>query len=139
MDLRRGKISLKQVIKYDWLVRGAGEDHPGSVDLAARVGTPIYPAGTGHVTTVYTNTDSRSGRYVDIYYPNTGVRLRFIHLDKVLVEKGELVVPTKQIATSGRTGFKLDPRGNRVPVGPHLHLQMYVANVLTDPFVIFDL
>jgi RHS repeat-associated protein len=97
------------------------------VDFKAAIGTDVYSMGDGLVTDAgYTN---GTGNYVVIKYGN-GDHVRFMHLDKSLVKKGDLIAEGDIFAKSGNTGY-MKP-GVHYP--PHLHIDAAdKSGMMVDP------
>ena len=98
--------------------------HSG-VDFAGRKGTPIYATADGVVKYSYEDKTNRLGNVVVIVHDSEGVnengetytipgvyRTEYGHLEKRLVEKGDVVKRHQKIGTMGSTGRS---------TGPHLH------------------
>jgi|GEM_PF-6846621 len=98
--------------------RGA---HKG-VDLKFPIGTPLIATIACEVIDVSLN--RATGMKVSIMYPDGSVA-SFGHLDEVHVRPGDVIGRGSVFAKTGNTGFS---------TGPHLHLQTYKDNKLTDPF-----
>lgn len=86
-----------------------GGVHEG-LDFRAAVGTPVYAVADGVVTTAKTvMNDDPSGLWVGIKHPfigSLGITSRYMHLSKVMVQKGQTVRKGQQIGLSGATGIK---------------------------------
>lgn len=123
------KIPLSVIAPYTF-VRGAADDHRGSVDLAMPIGTPLKSPGTGKVVVAKLDPKGAGGNYVDILYPETNVRIRFMHLSKFLVDVGDEVRALEEFAYSGNSGTDT--------TGPHLHMQVYLHGNLINPLLIFS-
>lgn len=93
-------------------VTGRHAPHNG-VDLATPSGTPVMSTGDGVVTRV--GNHPYAGRYIDIDHSGA-FSTRYLHLNKVLVKRGESIRRGQTIALSGSTG--------RV-TGPHLHFEFH--------------
>ena len=91
------------------------------LDLANKAGTPIFSPGPGEV--VFAGWNGLYGRMIEIDH-GFGVRTRYGHLEKLLVEKGDKVIFRDEIAKMGSTGRS---------TGPHLHYEVLVNGVPTDP------
>lgn len=95
-------------------LKGHGHDarlHAG-VDIAAVIGTPVYPAAEGIVSKIGFDPNGY-GRYVDVTHSD-GSMMRYAHLSSESVRKGDKVDFNTVIAKSGNTG------GSE---GPHLHVE----------------
>ncbi|MGH6954074.1 MAG: peptidoglycan DD-metalloendopeptidase family protein, partial [Alphaproteobacteria bacterium] len=99
---------------------GRRETHFG-VDLRARSGTPVYATGEGKV--LYAGWQGRYGKVVEVDHGN-GVRTRFAHLRRVLVRRGDKVLPGHEVGESGSTGQS---------TGPHLHYEIIIDGSPVDP------
>ena len=77
--------------------------HP-ALDIGCPSGTPVYATADGIVVTVANETKpGGAGNYINIKHEN-GLITQYLHLDSILVSKGERVSACQQIATSGNTG-----------------------------------
>ena len=84
-------------------------------------GAPIYAAGTGTVKEA--GFDATSGNFVRLTH-NSGLETFYAHCDGVLVKTGDTVELGQTIATVGSSGQS---------TGPHLHFEVLVNGVATDP------
>lgn len=97
-----------------------GRLHAG-VDLGCPVGTPVGAAAAG--TVIHAGEAGGYGIAVYIQHgPN--VVVRYGHLSKLLVRRGQQVERGERIALSGNTGNSS---------GPHLHLEFRVGGSPVDP------
>jgi murein DD-endopeptidase MepM/ murein hydrolase activator NlpD len=85
--------------------------HAG-VDLPAQSGTAITASAGGRVS--YSGYRPAYGNTVEIDHGN-GLTTRYAHARRLLVRRGELVLPGQAIATVGSTGRS---------TGPHLHFEV---------------
>lgn len=101
--------------------RGSG-NHQG-VDLQAAWGTPIYAAADGVV--VYAG--SQISGYGDtlIIRHRGDIATLYAHASTILVKEGELVTRGQAIGYVGDTGNAS---------GPHLHFEVRVHSIPTDPW-----
>jgi len=77
--------------------------HP-AIDIACPVGTPVYATADGVVVTVDEQTSAGgAGKYINIKHDN-GLITQYLHLNTILVSKGDRVSACQQIATSGNSG-----------------------------------
>lgn len=82
------------------------------IDISATMGTDVFAAADGTVTTVVTNPSVNAcGIYVKITHDNNYAST-YCHLSKALVKQGERVSAGCRIGQVGSTG---------VSTGPHLH------------------
>ncbi|CAI2717334.1 M23 family metallopeptidase [Nitrospina watsonii] len=93
--------------------RGKVDGHHGT-DFKAEVGTPVYASFHGRITRTNWNR-SHNGYCIEIVHPREGVRTLYLHLDQVMVRRGEYVKRGQQIGTSGNTGRSF---------APHLHYEV---------------
>jgi murein DD-endopeptidase MepM/ murein hydrolase activator NlpD len=94
--------------------------HEG-VDLGAPNGTPVMATGDGQV--VWATWRDRYGNMVEIEH-GMGVRTRYAHLSKVLVNIGQHVSRGEPLGLVGETGRT---------TGPHLHYEVRVGDQATNP------
>lgn len=105
-----------------------------AIDFEASVGTPVFAAEDGIVTSAYhwngkvTSGDSNSyGNYVIIEhrdYKNKPLRTLYAHLDRMLVRVGDTVKEGSIIGYSGATGNV---------TGPHLHFEVRYNGIRVNP------
>ena len=95
------------------------------VDIAVETGTPIYAAGKGTVKEAGFN--AQDGNFVRIDH-GRGQETFYAHCASLLVKTGDAVALGQTIATVGSTGQS---------TGPHLHFELLVDGVATDPLA-FD-
>lgn len=98
--------------------------HSG-VDIAVEQGTPVYAAGKGTVKEAGFN--AQDGNFIRIDH-GSGQETFYAHCGSVLVKTGDTVTLGQTIATVGSTGQS---------TGPHLHFELLVDGVATDPLA-FD-
>ena len=91
------------------------------IDLAAPTGTAVVASGAGKV--VFAADRIITGNSVVIEHL-PGLFGLYYHLDRLDVEKGDLVRRGQQIGTVGMTGLA---------TGPHLHWEFRIAGVPVDP------
>jgi murein DD-endopeptidase MepM/ murein hydrolase activator NlpD len=94
--------------------------HKGT-DFRAAEGTPVLAMNRGVARLVQTGRNYGKTLVVD---HGLGVQTLYLHLSKILVNQGELVLPGQVIALSGQTGY-----ADR----PHLHLSVRIGEVSVDP------
>ena len=105
-----GKISSYFGIRKDPFT-GEAQFHRG-VDIAAKEGTPIYPAASGKV--IFSGTRGGYGNLVEIMHQD-GTVTKYGHTLKNIVKQGDTVNPSQPIAYVGSTGRS---------TGPHLHFEV---------------
>lgn len=98
-----------------------GRTHQG-LDIAVPTGTNITAAEGGTVSFTSENAGGY-GKLVKIKH-SSGVETAYAHLDKILVNKGQIVSVGEVIALSGNTGNS---------TGPHLHFEIITNGVRIDP------
>jgi murein DD-endopeptidase MepM/ murein hydrolase activator NlpD len=94
--------------------------HTG-VDIPKAKGTPVYVTGNGVVTRKGYN--SGYGYFIEIEHAG-GFRSFYAHLSRTLVNVGDSVSITQQIACVGNTG---------VTTGSHLHYEIRKGNRFLNP------
>lgn len=82
------------------------------VDLAGWLGAPVYATAPGKV--VFAGRKGRYGKMVEIDH-GYGIRTRYGHLQKILVQRGEEVGHRHEIGLLGSTGRS---------TGPHVHYEV---------------
>lgn len=87
--------------------------HHNGIDIAAKRGTAISTIASGFVT--FSGTKGGYGNVVEIHHSDS-LKSRYAHLQKILINKGDVVYKGDKIATMGKTG--------RV-TGSHLHLEVW--------------
>jgi len=96
--------------------------HTG-VDIANKVGTPIYAADSGTVIIAAGGWNGGYGNTIVIDHGN-GRKTRYGHASKLFVKVGDEVEKGENIAAMGSTGRS---------TGPHLHFEVFVGGVRTNP------
>jgi murein DD-endopeptidase MepM/ murein hydrolase activator NlpD len=101
-------------------VNGRLSRHLG-LDFRAKLSTPVLSTAPGKV--VFAAWKGGYGRLVEIDH-GYGIRTRYAHLRKILVEKGQEVGHRKTIALLGSSGRS---------TGPHVHYEVLVNGKPHDP------
>ncbi|MGO2355417.1 MAG: peptidoglycan DD-metalloendopeptidase family protein [Marinomonas foliarum] len=101
-------------------ITGHPAPHNG-VDLATPSGTEVLATGDGIVTRVASH--KYAGKYVVIDYTGP-YGSRYLHLNKILVKKGQKVKRGQVVALSGNTGRT---------TGAHLHYELHVRGRPVNP------
>jgi murein DD-endopeptidase MepM/ murein hydrolase activator NlpD len=116
--------SIRYPIESYTLTQGFSVFHPG-VDLAAPLGTPVYPIREGVVE------DVSASRYA---YGNAvlvnhgdGITSLYAHLSFTSVSPGDKVTTLTKLGGVGATGHA---------TGPHLHLEVRRDNTPINPFAV---
>lgn len=94
--------------------------HSG-VDFPAPRGTPIFASGGGRV--IFSGYRPQYGNTVEIDH-GAGVATRYAHASKLLVKKGQVVMPGEKIALIGSSGRS---------TGPHLHFEILKDGHFVNP------
>ena len=102
-----------------------GRWHKG-VDLAVPVGTPVYAADSGIVTT--SKLSDSYGYYIVIDHQN-GLKTLYAHNSSLLVKEGDTISKGQQIALSGNTGNS---------TGPHLHFEIHSNDTAVNPQIFLN-
>jgi murein DD-endopeptidase MepM/ murein hydrolase activator NlpD len=97
-------------------------NHRG-LDFAAPVGTPVVAALPGRVAAA--GVSGGYGNQVLLQHPD-GSQTRYGHLSRISVRVGQSVAAGERVGAVGDTG---------VSTGPHLHFEVLVDAVPTDPAV----
>ncbi len=101
-------------------VKKRRSQHNG-IDMGGWTNTPIWAAAPG--TVVHSGRKGRYGIVVEIDH-GYGIKTRYAHLNKSLVEVGEVVGHRQRIALLGSTGRS---------TGPHLHYEVLYDGKPLDP------
>lgn len=96
--------------------------HPG-VDIAAKVGTPIYAADSGVVITAQGGWNGGYGNTIVIDHGG-GKKTRYAHMSKLFVKVGDSVDKGENIGAMGSTGRS---------TGSHLHFEVIISGVKYNP------
>lgn len=94
--------------------------HEG-IDIAARIGTPVYATAAGIVSRA--QTENGYGKLVVIDH-GYGYKTYYGHNSKLVVKVGQRVKRGDLIASSGNTGTS---------TGPHVHYEVRLNNVPLNP------
>lgn len=101
-------------------VKGKVKHHNG-IDLAAKLGTPVFAPASG--TVIFAGTKNGYGNVVEIDHGNGYVSL-LAHHSRLLVKVGDLVTAATEIAKAGRTG---------IATGVHVHVELRKDGRLVNP------
>lgn len=111
--------------RYMRTINGVRKIHRGH-DISAPLGTPIYAASAGRISQKAFQAGG-GGNWLEIDH-GFGVRTKYMHCSKILVNKGQQVIAGQRIAEVGNTGHSY---------GPHVHFEVWVNGDHIDPtFVI---
>jgi len=107
-----------------------GRFHYG-IDIGNQRGAPVFAAASGKVvkTVDYcvegkSSCGGRYGNYITLEHPN-GLKTRYAHLSKLLVNLGDEVSQGQNIGLIGNTGRS---------TGPHVHFEVIVNGRKVNPF-----
>ncbi|MFY0663654.1 MAG: peptidoglycan DD-metalloendopeptidase family protein [Natronospirillum sp.] len=117
---RQYRISSSFNLRRQHPITGRISPHNGT-DFAMPIGTPVLTTGDGVVTRV--GNHPFAGRYVEIQHGGQ-YKTRYLHLDRVLVNRGQTVARGQRIAQSGNTGRS---------TGPHLHFELHINGRPVNP------
>ncbi len=92
-----------------------------AVDIANKIGTPIYAADAGVVE--YAGWGTGYGNQIVIDHGG-GKKTRYGHLSKIYCKVGEQIDKGETIAAMGSTGYS---------TGPHLHFEVIINNLKYNP------
>ena len=115
VDMSNFKYRITSDFGYRKNSSNGARFHP-AIDIGCPSGTPVYATADGVVVTVANETKpGGAGNYINIKHEN-GLITQYLHLNKVLVSKGDRVSACQQIALSGNTGQSTTGK----PYGAHL-------------------
>lgn len=101
-------------------IAGASTNHKG-MDFAAPIGTPIYAAASGTVTSA--SYSGNAGNMIVINHGN-GLQTYYMHCNSMHVRAGQTVSKGQNIGAVGSTGNSS---------GPHLHFQVMQNGTPVNP------
>ncbi len=93
------------------------------LDIANKIGTPIYAAEAGTVEIAATGWNGGYGNTILINHGN-GTKTRYGHLTSLYVKKGDKVAKGENIGTMGSTGRS---------TGPHIHFEVVINGTRYNP------
>lgn len=93
-----------------------------AIDLAAPLGTAIYPVAQGKVSAIHLETWGY-GHFLIVDHEN-GYQSLYAHLNEISVQVGDEVGKTTILGDIGLTGMT---------TGPHLHLEVYAPEGRQNP------
>jgi murein DD-endopeptidase MepM/ murein hydrolase activator NlpD len=99
---------------------GLSQRHQG-IDIANRMGITVMATADGLV--IKTGKDGGLGKYVIISHVY-GLKTKYGHLSKIVLKRGQKVIRGEKIGEMGSTGKS---------TGPHLHYEVLVNNVASNP------
>ena len=102
-----------------------GNYHNG-YDIAADLGTPVYAPSSGKV--MLTGNFYYNGKFIMVNHGNNLISI-FLHLDKIAVEKDDIIEKGQIIGAIGSTGLS---------TGPHLHWSVMLNNSYIDPLKLIN-
>jgi murein DD-endopeptidase MepM/ murein hydrolase activator NlpD len=123
--------SLRMPLDHYWLssaygmrvspISGNWKFHKG-IDMAAPDGTPVY-ACKGGKAIICKKGDPVYGNYIILQH-DEGMTSVYAHLSKIMITAGDTVYTGTQIGLVGHTG---------AATGPHLHFEIRINGIATDP------
>lgn len=122
--LQNPLCKLEVTFDYNDYVQDDEYTHP-ELDLAAKLGTEIYPLSSG--TVIETDFDAEIGRYIIIDHGN-GLVSQYAHCNELLKETGDTVDMNDVIATVGKTGMA---------TGSHLGFSVTFNEMPINPKTLF--
>lgn len=124
MPVDRRRISIRSGFgwRIDPFTRGY-RFHQG-LDLAGRIGTPIYATADGIVIDPYAKSSMSGYGKVVVINHGFGYQTLYGHLSKILVKPGEKVKRGQIIGHMGSTGRSK---------GPHLHYEIHYKGTPVNP------
>lgn len=143
MRLSNGETLLQWPLSQHSLTAGwyyqDGTNH-GAIDLAAKVGDPVYASEPGTVDWVqkwdgYTKNPSKNQSYGNLVrikhqnYDGKPLQTLYAHLSSTVVKQGQKVQEGDLIGYAGNTGNS---------TGPHLHFEVRLNGKRTNPLVWLD-
>jgi murein DD-endopeptidase MepM/ murein hydrolase activator NlpD len=120
LPLALGSFTLTQRYHYP-------NGHPG-IDLAAPFGTPIYAAAEGDV--LYWGPAEGFGNWIVLQHPG-GIQTVYGHM-----RRDELLIGPTAHVKAGQLIARVGSEGNST--GPHLHFEVHINNVRTDPIAFLN-
>ncbi len=120
LPLRLGTFTLTQRYHYP-------NGHPG-IDLAGPFGTPIYAASEGDV--LYWGPAEGFGNWIVLQHPG-GIQTVYGHM-----RHDELIIGPTAHVKAGQLIARVGSEGQST--GPHLHFEVHIDNVRTDPIAFLN-
>jgi len=102
-------------------IKEASHFHKG-IDLSAPTGSPVYATADGVVNSVQ-NSAGGYGKLIKLTH-GLGFTTYYGHLDKIIVDRNQVVIKNQLIGFSGNTGLS---------TGPHLHYEVRFGQVAINP------
>jgi murein DD-endopeptidase MepM/ murein hydrolase activator NlpD/Zn-dependent protease with chaperone function len=102
--------------------------HHRGIDIAVKIGTPIYAVADGTVISAQDVVDNDYGKNIILEHAD-GYTSRYAKLSEILVQEGQTVKAGEQIALSGNSG---------VSTGPHLHFELLRDGMPRNPETMID-
>ena len=104
------------------ILNGIAKSPHNGVDVAAPKGSPVTAASDGTIVLVQ-NDMFYTGKTIMINHGH-GLSSIYVHMDKILIKKGQKISKGQKIGTIGSTGRA---------TGPHLHWGISLFDVHLDP------
>ncbi|HEY1074376.1 MAG TPA: M23 family metallopeptidase [Patescibacteria group bacterium] len=112
-------------IKYRGISRGIITGVHTGIDFLAEVGTPVWAAADGTVTTADASGWNGGWGKTIVITHSESQNTRYAHLSKLIVSEGQVVKRGDVIGYSGNTGRS---------TGPHLHFELRINGKPRNPF-----
>jgi murein DD-endopeptidase MepM/ murein hydrolase activator NlpD len=119
-----GRLSSTYGVRHHPLLKstgGASKKFHNGIDIAAPRGSIVVASGDGRVETIQSS--GSYGKNIVLSH-GSSVATRYAHLDKILVEPGQMIEKGQIIGRVGSTGRS---------TGPHLHFEIIVAGKTQNP------
>jgi murein DD-endopeptidase MepM/ murein hydrolase activator NlpD len=123
--------ALRMPVDHAWLssaygmrinpITGNWKFHEG-IDLAAPEGTPVYACKEGKAVRCMKG-DPTYGNCIILQHSNGMISI-YAHLSKILITVGDIIESGEKIGLVGKTGEA---------TGPHLHFEIRINGISTDP------
>lgn len=124
-DTRISPSGYMLPIAYRGISRGIISGVHTGIDYLANVGTPVWAAADGQVTTADSiGWNGGWGKTIVIHHSESHTT-RYAHLHRIIVSEGQVVKRGDVIGYSGNTGRS---------TGPHLHFELRVNGKARNPF-----
>lgn len=108
-----------------WFGEGRASHRHRGIDLQARTGAPVVAAAAGTVRHAGPSPAGYAGYGTIVFIDHgAGVSTMYAHLSKVLVRRGQQVVPGQPVGAVGSTGQV---------TAPHLHFEVRRGGTPVDP------
>lgn len=117
--------TITQYFGNSWSIYSSGRH--GGIDIGTPVGTPIYAPKDGVISVASYGWNGGYGNLTTLYIGN-GYLFFFGHQSSIVVSEKQYVKQGQLIGYTGNTGLS---------TGPHLHFELQVNGVRTDPMILY--